>query len=254
MVSSIIPFIIAILSLVLFIIIQSKNERIAYGLLLILLLFIYSNINESQGGFYALGLLVALVFMPVLKTKVNATSINIFGKKFKGFFAQGIFVIGGIGILFVMKALQAGSPQGAAIIGVPTLAISQQTISYLLSPAIITLIGVMENITFITFFLLQVIALQILFSLPLLKNIPFIGSLLSTKYGPIISSIILTATEFALFHSKTYSLAAGAMIFAGIVWIIWNVVYIFTNDTTAQDVSHGGHNLGVAAGRSLNIL
>ena len=107
-----------------------------------------------------------------------------------------------------------------------------------------------ENLAFITFLGIMIFTVGTfsgvfktigtwLMSNPITGLIFAVPSMIIELLAPAIIPAILTGFAFGIFHINSYGLQIAAMIWAGLIFIIWIASWWYTNkDTTAMDVSH----------------
>lgn len=224
---------ILVITVILFFIIDSYSYILGSFYLGFFFLFASANISPAQGTFYAIALLMYVVFGARFKARFESKEgkVPLVGR-LKGLAWQGATIMAGVLIYFMMLQWQGGTQ--ASILGSPQLA-ATTTLLTSFSPAIVFLLGVIENRFFITVY-------------HWLLRIPFLG-------GNIIFAVIGTGLLFGLIHIGVYGLSVAGMLFAAIIMsLFWLVPYLFLKDSTHADVSHGLWNANIELGRTLSFI
>ena len=267
MLTILLPFLINILVFGLILWAGFKNRYLMYGLLFFLFLwaFIALDLSTTQKVFYPLMLTFAIPMTYIMDIKTNAEKADLNGEEKGGIISGGkyhLFTIAlGIIMLIIMFAMQASRTY--SILGYPTLSVasSESTLTTLFSPTLSGALGVIENVGFITFFMLMILLIDsfsgiFAFISGLLASNPITAiffaplSMVLTILAPVIP-VLLTMAGFGVFHIVSYALSIPAMLWAGFIFGMWIVSWYFTGkDTTAMDVNHylwNGINTGRAA-------
>ena len=233
------PLIVAIAVLVLFVLLDTKNPLYSDIFIFLYFLFALPNIEGSKeiSIFYLLMLLFYLAFR--LSKHAFAVKNEGINNSFAGFSLKGripwMGILLGAGLFIVMYVLQA--TQTASIFGVPTLAIREP----LFGVSSIMLLGVVENRMFFTTFEFLVVS-----------GILSLGGVLSA-FG-VAAPLLFTAGLFSVFHLFAYSLAAGSLLFAGIVFMGFLGVYLINGDDLGPNIAHMLWNGVFEVRRSLSIV
>jgi hypothetical protein len=193
--------------------------------------------NKDLFTFYVSAGLFILVFNnPAYSILEDKKVIRIGNRQFIGVGIILVSIIVGIFLTFAIFSLQKAKT--ASIIGVPSLAIITEK-SF--ASTTFGALGFIENGFFLT---LAGLLLYILPSIPLpIFRVDFLNKLWS---------IIIVSFAFALFHMKAYGLNINSMVFAGGIFFIWGVLYMF-GDELIGSTSHYFYNAFVTLGRTLSI-
>ena len=117
------------------------------------------------------------------------------------------------------------------------------------APTLSGSLGIIENSAFITFLEIMILVLKSfsgifaaigtwVMSNPITSIVFIIPSVLLPLIAPAVPAL-LTGFAFGAFHITSYSLQIAAMIWAGLIFLIWIISWWFTNkDTTPMDVAH----------------
>jgi len=241
------PLLIVIVGFVLFVLIDSVPK---VGPLLSTLgiffyyLWAYANLSASQSlaTFYLfLAIFVLLVQVTRFVTLQNSEEQKVAGFTLKGVAVNLFGVVVGVGIFFVMRFLQSGTP--AAIVGVPSLAIASATFL----PLTTGYLGILENRTF--FAMLEILRSD--FGMKLWSGIPFLGTAILLL--GLAGSVAFVAGAFTIYHLAAFNLAASSLLFAFVVFTLWLVFYIFLKDDSPANTSHFLWNSSIGLSRGLTI-
>lgn len=240
---------IVVLAVYLLIIISKAPQYVAFSYIAILFMFAIVIGLEKQGVFYSLFLLYfgILAFAKVKSPGGGPVAVPVEPPSGRFGFTQlgtvGLGILLGTGMAFLM--LQMVASRGYSILGFPTFAVTTATISSVYAPALGGALGWIENRVFMT-----------------MKNV-FSGDVMVSAFpvlellAPIMifSGPLIAASLFGLFHVTAYAFAAGSMIFAGLIFLLWNTTDSLGFGTLIADVSHYIYNFAlIATTMGLSIL
>lgn len=244
-----------------FVLLDSVQIAASHSLLFVVFWWTSANLGGAQAPFYLAGLFFIMIIVFArfdeelgVPLKINNSEFSVGDTALSNLQSQLLFLGMGVIIFLVMVAVQAGRPEGATILGTPTLSISKTSFlsgfDTFLEPTLSGLLGIIENRAFYLLFL-------IFSALPLgflLSYIPFgVGDVLEPIADFIIAAFF-TAVGFAFFHLKYYGLNVASLVFAGGIMLVWLVTILYTKDMTPSDTAHWLWNVVQTAKDKLGVV
>ena len=198
--------------------------------------FAYANLDKSWvATFYMFGLIFYMI-MRFGSLQIKTSNQNSFdsgkatgNKKFTGMgFVVFSWIISGA-VFMLMVGMQTS--QNFSILGHPSLSIASD-LGKTFAPLLSGVLGFVENKTFFTLF-----------------------EVIRQYFGSDILALLIVVVAFPIFHVTAYGLMFSAMIFAGIVMLIWLILYMVGLGEDPGNNSHFGWNaLLDASSKGLSIL
>jgi len=206
--------------------------------------FGWAFINIEGSTTLATFYLIAIIFVMLIRvSKLNFALKSKTIREFGGVKLAGKIPFLGIGlgiaIFMIMRLLQGASE--TAIIGTPSLAITSPAFNV----TTIMLLGIVETRLFFTLYNLLKENQGALYKIPLLGSVMAILS-------PVLP-IVLVSVLFSVFHITAYALSLSALLFAGMVMVLWVISFIITKSDLPANISHALWNGIVSLSKTLGI-
>lgn len=195
----------------------------------VIFMFTGANIDAYQGLFYAVLLLAGFVslqaakgvrgkFSGVTPHNLERTEQGLVGgRRYTGQNATILSILAGFMIFLLFTMIQTS--QNFVVIGAPSLATLDSNQVDSLGPAILGILGVIENTFFIAVFFFYL-----------------------AIFGYEYVAVVLSGLTFAGFHAAAYGLNPAAMLFAFLWWVLNITAFLFF-DRYTMDIAHYSNNV-----------